>query len=318
MKIIENTTSFQIEGNSAVAIGKFDGIHKGHRKLLSDLMEEKNKGMKTVIFTFDPSPASFFAGHEIKSLMTKEEKRNWFAENGIDILIEFPMNAETASIDPEEFVRKYLVGQIGAKFIAAGYDISFGKGGKGDFKLLQSLSKELSFTTHIIDKVSLDGTEISSTYIRSEVTKGNMEIVSRLIGAPYTLHGVVEHGRALGRTIGIPTVNLPVDDLKLLPPNGVYYSIVRCGEDTYRGMTNIGTKPTVTDENKIVVETYLYDFSGNMYDKKISVSLLSYRRPEMKFRGIDELKTQMSKDVEDGRIFHHNYNTKENSLYIES
>lgn len=309
MDIIKDTTDFHIEGPTAVAIGKFDGIHKGHRKLISDLIEEKNNGRKIVIFTFDPSPASFFAGHVVPGLSTRDEKRKWFEENGIDVLIEFPMNSETAATMPKDFVKRYLVNQMGAKYVAAGKDVSFGDKGKGDWKLLSDMGKELGFETHLIDKVEIEGTEVSSTLIRDEVTKGRMENVAKLLGSPYTIHGTVSHGRALGRTIGIPTVNvIPVQE-KLLPPNGVYYSIVHVEDKILRGMTNIGTKPTVTNEKIVVSETYLYDFSGDLYGKDISVSLLSYKRPEMKFDGIDELKAQMSKDVENGRLYHHNIET---------
>lgn len=309
MELIKDTIDFHIDGPTAVAIGKFDGIHKGHRKLISDLIEEKNHGRKIVIFTFDPSPVSFFAGRTIPGLSTREEKRTWFAENGIDVLIEFPMNAETAATPPEEFVKRFLVEQMGAAYVAAGSDVSFGDKGKGDWKLLTKMGEELGFETHLIDKVEIEDREVSSTLIREEVTKGNMESVSRLLGSPYTIHGTVSHGRALGRTIGIPTVNVIPSEEKLLPPNGVYYSIVRVGDKVLRGMTNIGTKPTITEEKIVVSETYLYDFSGDLYDKDISVSLLSFKRPEMKFNGVDELKAQMSADVENGRLYHHSLET---------
>lgn len=305
MDIIQGTSEFHIDGPTAIAIGKFDGIHKGHRKLIADLIEEKNNGKKTVIFTFDPSPSTFFAGHVVPGLSTKEEKRTWFEENGMDVLVEFPMNCETASTPPDLFIKRYLKQQMEAAFVAAGNDVSFGAGGKGNWELLTELGKELGFDTHLIEKVEMNGREISSTYIREEVSAGHMENVARLLGAPYTLHGTVQHGKALGRTIGIPTVNLVPPAEKLLPPNGVYYSIVQVGDRTYRGMTNVGSKPTVTDEGKIVAETYLYDFSGDLYGYELSVSLLSYKRPEMHFAGIDELKKQMSADVEAGRVYHH-------------
>ncbi len=309
MEIIKDTTDFYIQGPTAVAIGKFDGIHKGHRKLFSDLIEEKNNGKKVVIFTFDPSPASFFAGATVPGLTTRDEKRKWFEENGVDVLIEFPMNAQTAATDPVEFIERYLVKQMGAKYVAAGQDVSFGDKGKGDYKLLDAMGQKLGFETHFITKVEIEGREVSSSLIRQEVADGHMENVSKLLGCPYTLHGIVSHGRALGRTIGIPTVNVIPSKEKLLPPNGVYYSIVRVGDKILRGMTNIGTKPTITDENLVVSETYLYDFSGDLYDKEISVSLLSFKRPEMKFSGVDELKTQMSLDVENGRLYHHSIET---------
>jgi riboflavin kinase/FMN adenylyltransferase len=311
MIIISGKTDFKIEGPSAVAIGKFDGIHRGHRRLLDELLNEKRNGRKAVIFTFDPSPATLFAHKVIPGLSTVDEKRTWFSEAGIDVLVEFPMNAETAATDPEEFIGRYLYEQMGAAFIAAGEDVSFGDGGRGNWQLLKKLEDKYSYTVHLIDKVELDGREISSSCIREEVNKGHMESVSRLLGAPYTVHGTVSHGKALGRTIGIPTLNVIPPEEKLLPPNGVYYSVVRCGEKLFRGMTNIGVKPTVTDEKKMVIETYLYDFSGDLYGRDVSISLLSFKRPEMKFAGLDELKNQMSNDVENGRIYHHKHSTLE-------
>ena len=303
MQIIEKMTKFSIEGPSAVAIGKFDGIHRGHRKLLEDLYKEKEKGKKTVIFTFDPSPASFFAGETVPGLMTKEEKRQVFLENGIDVLVEFPMNKETAAIPADVFVRKYLVEQMNAKYVVAGLDVSFGDKGKGDWNLLQSLGHELGFETHFIKKVECNGREISSTYVREEITNGNMENAAFLLGFPYTFSGVVKHGRALGRTIGIPTINIVPDKEKILPPNGVYFSKVQIGNKTYKGMTNVGCKPTVDSKGEIVIETFIYDFKEDVYDEDVSVSLLKFRRPEKKFADINELKEQMEKDLAAGKEY---------------
>lgn len=301
MKIISGTTEFHMEQKSAVAIGKFDGIHLGHKKLLSYILDQKQDGLLAVVFTFDPTPEEFFTGRMVYQLYTREEKRRAFEKMGIDVLIEFPLTDETARTEPEDFVRRILVEQLGADYIAAGTDVSFGDKGRGDQHLLRSLSKELSYQLELIDKVRIDGSEISSTRVRNEVADGNMKMVKRLLGSNYSVSGIVEHGRHLGHTIGIPTVNLlpPID--KLLPPYGVYSSKVHVDDKTYEGMTNIGRKPTISDEEQVGVETYIYDFDGDLYGKFIEVELIRFMRPEMKFASLDELKSQIQSDLKSAR-----------------
>ncbi len=297
MEIISDTTEFHIEGKNAVAIGKFDGIHLGHKKLLSYILKQKEDNLKSVVFTFDPSPEEFFTGHSVRQLFTRDEKRRAFEEMGIDILIEFPLTEETAATAPEDFVKRILLQQIGADYIAAGTDVTFGYKGRGDQHLLRSLSKEMSFELELIDKVRIDGEEVSSTRVRNEIADGNMAMAARLLGSNYSISGVVEHGRHIGRTIGIPTVNVMPPDDKLLPPYGVYASRVHIDGEVYKGMTNIGRKPTISDKELPGVETYLYDFNSDVYGKFIEVELLEFERPEMKFESLDALKKQIMSDL---------------------
>ncbi|MDD6810881.1 MAG: bifunctional riboflavin kinase/FAD synthetase [Lachnospiraceae bacterium] len=304
MQIIEGTTEFELMQKSAVAIGKFDGIHLGHRKLLDRILEQKKKGLLAVVFTFDPAPAALFSGNQIKELMSREEKRAAFAQMGIDVLVEFPLNIETAATEPERFVREYLTQKLKAAVIAAGTDLSFGKKGAGNAALLYQLSEECGYQVEIIDKVSLNGEEISSTLIREAVANGEMEKVTALLGTPYQVKGIVTHGKKLGRTLGMPTVNLLPKKEKLLPPNGVYYSRVWILEQCYPAISNIGYKPTVSEEKVMGVETYLYDFDEDVYGKEVMVELLAFKRPEMKFSGIEDLKRQTHMDIEQGRNFH--------------
>lgn len=304
MQIIQGTTEFEIEGKSAVSIGKFDGIHLGHQKLLKKVLEQKEQGYKAVVFTFDPLPSALFGKTGEGELMTKQEKRVTFEEAGIDVLVEFPMSKETAAILPEDFVTDILVNRLGAGYIVAGTDVSFGAAGAGNHMLLNAMSKRLGYEVRIIDKVCFNGREVSSTYIREEVAAGRMENVTQLLGAPYSISGEVVHGNRLGRTLGMPTVNLLPLKSKLLPPNGVYYSKVLLGKELYLGITNIGYKPTVSEENQLGVETYIYDFDEEIYGENITVSLISFKRPEMRFDGKDALKKQMLKDIAEGKIFH--------------
>ena len=310
MQIIKGTTEFQIEGKSAIAIGKFDGIHRGHVKLLAHILAKKAEGLKAVVFTFDPPASVFFGKSGDKELSPLQEKRKFFEKLGIDILVEFPLNHETAAITAEDFIENILVFQMHAAYIAAGCDLSFGYKGKGDKELLQNLSTVYGYRTEIIPKVTEGEREISSSYVREEVEAGNMETAQKLLGRAYSVTGTVEEGRKLGRRIGMPTLNLYPREDKLLPPYGVYFSRVIFEENIYRGITNIGKKPTVNQTDAVSVETYLYDFKGNMYGQEITVELLHFKRPEYKFAGIDELKKQMEEDIAAGRHYH-----EEHALY---
>lgn len=299
MLVIEKTTEFDLKGRSAVAVGKFDGVHLGHQKLLNKIIEQKKNGCLAAVFTFGTSAASFFGGEE-KELTTAKEKRAVFEKMGIDVLIEFPLNERTAATEPVDFILRYLAGQMHAVYICAGTDVSFGKEGKGDDKLLRRYAGKCGYQVEMLDKIRAGGEEVSSTRIREFVKGGEMERAAAMLGSAYYLEGTVEHGRRLGRTIGMPTANVIPPPEKLLPPNGVYYSRVHCMGKEYRSITNIGCKPTVSDENVMGAESYLYDFTGDIYGQDIKVELLSFRRPEMKFESVEALKKQMRADIEAG------------------
>ncbi|MDE7476998.1 MAG: bifunctional riboflavin kinase/FAD synthetase [Lachnospiraceae bacterium] len=313
MKIIENLTEFYIEEETAVAIGKFDGFHRGHQKLLGYLKQQQEKGLKSVVFTFVPSPAAFFSEKPVRELSTLEEKRRIFEDAGVDYLIEYPFYQEIADMAPEVFINEVLVDRIHAKCVVAGEDVSYGKNGAGDYKLLQGKASDCGYQVILVDKVLYEGKEISSTYVREEVGKGNMELAAELLGMPYHVSGKIVHGKKFGRTIGMPTVNLLPSQDKLLPPKGVYYSYIRFCDETsdrmyndkrFAAITNIGTKPTVDNRAVIGVETYIYDFDRDVYGEDMEVYLLKYKRPEMRFDGVDALKAQMASDIADGRKYH--------------
>lgn len=306
MRIICGTDEFYIEEKTAVALGKFDGIHLGHQKLLDLILDQKKNGLQAVVFTFDPAPMVFLTGKNCGELTTKEEKRLIFEKMGIDVLIEFPMNKETAATPPEEFIKRYLVKQMNMAFVAAGEDLSFGDRGKGNCELLAAFCDDFGYQMEIIEKVKYEGIEVSSTYLRQLVETGKMEKVADLLRTPYSFYGEVIHGKKLGRKIGMPTVNVKPEAEKLLPAFGVYYSIVEVNGKQYNAITNIGYKPTVDDTKSPIVESYLYEFDGNLYGESIRVNLLSYRRPEMKFESVDALKTQMQDDIESGIYYHRN------------
>ncbi|MDO4284233.1 MAG: riboflavin biosynthesis protein RibF [Eubacteriales bacterium] len=309
MQIISNTTEFQIEEPTAVAIGKFDGVHLGHRKLLAALERKKKEGLRSTVFTFDPSPAIFFSGGKGAELTVQAEKRVLFERLGVDILVEFPLNAQTAATPPENFVREILAGRLHAEFLAAGSDLSFGDKGAGDFALVRRLADSCGYTSRTIRKVRVGDEIVSSTKIRSYVEAGQMEEAAAMLAEPYFFLGEIVHGNEIGRTLEIPTINQRPAEHKLLPPFGVYYSRVEIDGKEYAGMTNIGIKPTVQrsgegESSPVTVETYLYDFRGDLYGRTARTCLLTFRRPERRFSGLEELRETMARDVAAGREYH--------------
>lgn len=304
MKIISNTTEFSIPQNTVVAIGKFDGFHKGHHKLIDMAVEQKKRGLAVAVYTFVPSPAIFWGKGNVQELSTIEEKRHIFERAGADYLVEYPFNQEVADMEPETYIKDVLIDKMHAKCIVAGTDVSFGKKGAGNYELLQTLSEKYGYQVILIDKVQFQNREISSTFVKEQIKAGNMEVVTQLLENPYSVTGRIVHGKQLGRTIGMPTVNVIPEKEKLLPPNGVYFSYVELHGKRYPSVTNIGKKPTVDNSEVIGVETYIYDFSGDIYGETISVFLLKFRRPEMRFSGVEELKNQMEQDLQAGRAFH--------------
>jgi len=303
MKIITSLEELHSEERCAVAVGKFDGVHAGHRLLLEKILAAKAKGLKAAVFTFEPSPEALFGMGDVRLLTTGEEKRRLLAEIGVDLLIEYPMNFQTAAVEPEEFIREFLIRRLHAGLIAAGEDLSFGNKGRGDFALLDALRTEGGYETIRVEKLRVDGENVSSSRIRELVSLGKMEAAEKMLGRPYELTGIVAHGRGLGHTIGFPTVNLYPPADKALPPYGVYRSelLLHGSGAEYRGITNIGVRPTVSDEDRVSAETYLYDFTDDLYDETVTVRLLSFQRPEQRFPNVDALKEQLQKDIREGR-----------------
>ncbi len=309
-KYIQNEKNFP---GTAVAIGKFDGVHRGHQKLLDTIIRlKKERGYKTAVFTFDRSIASFFTGKEQKVLTTNHEKRETLADLEIDYLIEFPVNEVTAGMEPEIFIRDVLVKGLSAKAVAAGPDCSFGKGGRGDLALLKQMEREikdgagqvLSYEMIEVDKVRYHDEIISSTLVRDRISNGDMEMVHTLLGRPYSLEGKVSHGRKLGSSVlEMPTVNIVPEHDKLLPPYGVYFSNVVIGTQVFHSITNIGQKPTIKDDDAVNAETFLYDFDEDLYGEELRVELLHWHREERKFPDLEHLKKQMHHDMMAGRDF---------------
>ncbi len=298
MQTIAGTRQFQIAEPTVVTIGKFDGRHKGHQKLLREMLKLREiYGCKTAVFTFDMAPAGVVTGRVQTVITTNQERRSHMAGMGIDYLVEYPFDQSVAHMPPEMFVARILVGQMNARAIVAGTDCGFGYRREGNAGLLKRLAPKYGYLIEIIEKEQDGHRDISSTYIREELDRGNIEKANELLGEPYAIHGTVVHGNHIGSSLlGFPTANILPPPEKHLPPFGVYVSRVSVDGTVYGGVTNIGRKPTIEGCSPVGVESFILGMEGDLYGKEIEVGLLNFERPEQKFGSLEELKARIELD----------------------
>jgi riboflavin kinase/FMN adenylyltransferase len=302
MEYITGTREFHIEEPSVVTLGKFDGRHRGHQKLLWEMAEVKRKkGYGIAVFTFDMSPSALDMESTQRVITTNLERKNNLERMGVDYLVEYPFTKETAHMEPEEFVKRILVDQMNAKTIVVGTDCTFGYQGAGNADSLYQWKDRYRYELIVVEKEKDDLRDISSTYIRELLDAGNMEKANELLGEPYAIHGTVVHGNHLGGPVlGFPTANIVPESEKHLPVFGVYVSKVYIDGKYYGGITSIGKKPTIEGEFPVGVETYIFGINKDIYGKTIEVQLLHFVRPEWKFDGLEQLKVQIEKDRDYG------------------
>ncbi len=306
MVIYRNLDKSHYDKKSIVTVGTFDGIHLGHREIISKINElKKQGGFRSVVVTFDPHPQLILKNKSdgIKLLSTTEEKIDTFDKLGIDVLYVLEFTRGLAETHAEEFLEKYLVNGIGLSHLVLGFDHSFGKNREGNFETISSLTSRYGFEVHKVEEFKGD-TSINSTTIRKLLLDGEVEHAAKLLGSDYSFEGTVVQGDRRGSTIGFPTANLRVDDAhKLIPKNGVYAVKVDVGGITRNGMMNIGNRPTVSEGNDIFIEVNIFDFDKDIYGSKIRVHARKYLRGERKFGSVDELIAQLKKDKENSINF---------------
>ena len=293
MEYLKIDGEFPKLANCAVTMGKFDGIHRGHRKLVEKIKERKAFGEQAVLFAIDASS---------NMIRTSEERASLLEKMGIDVLVECPLNDRIRHMKAENFIKEILMGDLGASYVVVGEDNRFGFERKGNPELLKEFGSKYGFQVEILSK-EMDGhRKISSTFIREELKKGNMEKITSLMGADYFVEGAVVHGRGMGHKVLLPTTNIVPPKSKILPPNGVYVTSSSFGDKVYHGITNIGYKPTV-GESFIGVETYLFDCKEDLYGQDCRVDFKKFLRSEKKFPSLEALKARLLADAEDGRAY---------------
>ena len=285
---------------TVIALGFFDGVHKGHGELLKKTVQRAEElGAVPAVFTFDRPPKEVVTGQPVFLINSAQERQEIIRRiYDIEQVILAPFDQAMMTMDWQDFITELLVKQYGAVHLVAGHDYRFGHKNAGNPALLQAKCAELGIGCDIIPKVEHDGITVSSTYIRTLVENGDVERAAEFLGHRHCLSQTVAHGYRIGRTIGIPTINFTVPSHVLIPKNGVYITRVYLPDGrSYAGVTNIGTRPTVSDGDAISVETFLLDFREDLYEKRIRLDFCRHLRGEQKFHSLEELKAQIEQDI---------------------
>lgn len=292
-----------IKTPTSVALGNFDGIHRGHRQVIQPILGMDTATVSTVV-TFHPHPQEFFAKKRRALLTPIAEKAHFLSELGLQQLVLLPFNQELASLSPQAFVEEILVQRLQAQQISVGQDFCFGRQRSGTTADLQTIAAQYGIPVQVAPLHICHGERISSSAIRYALSEGNLERANQLLGRPYSLLGKVIQGQQLGRTIGFPTANLQLPPEKFLPCQGVYsvwvYLLSSNPHQPLPGVMNLGNRPTV-DGTKLSAEVHLLDWTGDLYGESLMVNLEGFLRSEQKFASLDELKAQIHADCDVAR-----------------
>jgi len=300
LKIIQTISNFNSTENTVVTIGTFDGIHIGHQKILSDLIETaKREKKKSVLLTFFPHPRMVLQKDvSIKLLNTINEKSVLLEKMGLDYLIIHPFSQEFSRLTALDFVRDILVNKLNTSRLIIGYDHHFGKNREGNIHQLKEYSLLYDFEVEEIPAQDIDDVSVSSTKVRKALHDGNLKTANNYLGYSYMLNGKVVNGKKLGGRIGYPTANLNIkEDYKLIPKTGVYVIKSIIDGTAFSGMMNIGFRPTVSGKHQ-TIEAHFFNFDKDLYGKLITVELLYFLREEKKFDSVEELIVQLNTDKE--------------------
>ncbi len=282
------------EKKIAVALGIFDGVHLGHQAVIKKALYFQKNAYKSGVLTFDLT--SVKTKGDKKFLQKNSQRSAIFKKMGVDFEEVLDLE-EIKNLSPEDFFQLILVNKLNASVIVCGENFHFGKGGKADVNYLEMLAKKHKIACKIIPFVTFDGMNISSTKICELIKKGEIKLANKMLGYNYFFQDVVQNGKKIGRTLNFPTINQFLSGNCVVPKFGVYASLTYYGEKCYKSITNIGVKPTISDENNVSVETYIIDFNKDIYGEEITVSLTDFIRNERKFASLEELKAQIEQDI---------------------
>ena len=290
---------------TVVALGNFDGIHKGHQEIISRTVKEADAaGLKSAVFTFSNHTSSVLKNvPPVKNILYAEEKMRILEEMGVDYVFNIPFTEEILRMSPEEFIDQILVEKFNIREAYCGFNYSFGYKASGTPEVLMHEGLKRGLGIHVQEPYIIDGIVVSSTYIRQLIEEGRMEEVTKFMGRMYAISGEIVMGNKLGRTIGFPTCNTLVDDTMVTPPNGVYITTCTIDGVTRQSVTNVGVKPTIGTYEKNI-ETHIFDFDEDVYGKQIRVDFIKHTRGEKKFDGVEALKKQIESDCIEARVYH--------------
>lgn len=305
MELIQGIKKFRAPASGlAATIGNFDGVHCGHRTLVSRLVNYgQEHGLPSMVMIFEPQPLEFFEPKLAPPrIMSFEDKVAALAELGVDHVLLLPFDEAFSQQSPEQFIVELLVQGAQVKHLIIGDDFRFGKCRAGDFQLLFETGKHYGFSVENTASIVIDGQRVSSTRVRHLLAQGDFDQAAQLLGAPFSIRGPVIHGRALGRTIDVPTANILLNRLKS-PVQGVFVVDWLDQEGrTCQGVANVGTRPTVNGQGELL-EVHLFDCDADLYGVEAQVTFLKKLRDEQRFSDVEQLKNQIGKDIEQARVF---------------
>ncbi|MEC7909639.1 MAG: bifunctional riboflavin kinase/FAD synthetase [Actinomycetota bacterium] len=304
MEVHQFSDNLVFETPTVVTLGTFDGLHLGHQKIISDVVDEAvERGAESVVVTFDRHPAELLRPENVPYFLTSfEDKVSLIAACGIDHLLVIPFDQAESERSAEDFVREILIEKLSTELLIVGHDVHFGNNREGNFSFLERVSKELDFEIRKVDPVMLsrgDSEAISSTAIRRALRGGEVESATQMLGRPYSISGEVVYGDQRGRTIGFPTANLVLSSDRAWPADGVYAGIfTRTDASEHMCAINVGRRPTFYEHaDTSLLEAHLLDFDDDLYGEICGVSFLYFLRSEKRFDGIDSLVEQLKDDV---------------------
>ena len=289
------TDDRKITASTAVALGFFDGVHKGHDAIISKAKTLATGAIKSLIYTFDTHPSGFF-NLPTPMISPGNSRVNLLDSYNVDYVYLQKTDRDFLNISPEDFIDKILIEKLGATHIVSGENYTFGKNKSGDSKLLEKMCKEKGISYHIVPYSTYNDKIISSTLIRSTLDNGDIPSANRMLGRPFSLSGTVVRCREVGSTLGFPTANIMPQQNAKLPMAGVYATTTIVDGKTFPSITNVGAAPTFGEE-KTIIETHILDFNQDIYSKNITVEFLSLLRQQQKFASPDELICQLKKDT---------------------
>lgn len=305
MKVYRNLAQYTPHSKAIVTAGTFDGVHIGHQKLLATINKvARREGGESVLLTFSPHPrlVLFPDDNDLKLLSTLDEKIALLENAGLDHLIVHPFTKEFSRITADEYIRKILVDALDVHRLVIGYDHHFGRNREGNLEKLKQVAPDYNFRVQEIPAQEIDDVNVSSTKIRNALEAGDVATANEYLDYIYALTGKVVEGNQVGRSLGFPTANImPGDKYKLIPGRGVYAVLLRIDDEIWKGMANIGTRPTVTHSKKVVIEVNVFDFEGDLYEKEVRVFFVNRLRDEVKFESKEMLTKQMENDAVDTR-----------------
>lgn len=303
MKIYNHIDDFIKVPKAVVTIGTFDGVHIGHQKIISRLLEvASQENGESVILTFFPHPRMILHPEDpgIKLISTMQEKAERLEKLGIDHLIITPFTRDFSNLSPQEYIRDILVGKIGTRHIITGYDHRFGKDRKGGLEHLFEFSSQFNFDVEEIPEQDINEVAVSSTRIRNAVLSGDVQTAQDFLGYPFQLNGRVIRGDQIGRSLGYPTANLFIEEsYKIIPADGIYAASVEIGKAanarSYQGMAYVGHRPTINGMNRNI-EVNIFNFNEDIYNQAVRINFIAFIRGDQKFDSLDELTAQLGKD----------------------